>query len=452
MTTRADVFGDAPELRFPPGTVDEIRSHHLFEHFPRVEALALLVRWQEWLRPGGRLVIETPDLEGSARTLLSEQPLEVKMGVVRHLAGDQSEGWAFHVDQWFPARFRHTLGQLGFGDVQVEQRSWPHPPFLSDVAVTATKTTTLSREALLARSDGLLAQSMVAAEERPTLERWRAQLRSRLAGGPVFRPALGAAQDPVPAAAAPAAAPPAPGLETWLAAYGSRAPLAEIVDFNQRARDRWVAERAASIPPGARVLDVGAGTCPYRSRFAHCEYVAHDFKRYEGVKLGGGTDYGRIDLVGDVTSIAAPDASFDVVLCTEVLEHVPRPNEAVGEMARLLKPGGRLLLTAPLGSGLHQLPFHYYGGFSPEWYRELARRHGLEIVTITPNGGFFKLLAQETARAADLLAQAGGPQRPPGEVLQLLGEILPRWFFALDEQLFVDQFTVGYFVEARRAP
>jgi SAM-dependent methyltransferase len=212
-----------------------------------------------------------------------------------------------------------------------------------------------------------------------------------------------------------------------------------------------VAGRAGSLPRGARVLDVGAGTCPYRPRFAHCEYVTHDFKAYEGEKLGGGSDYGRIDLVSDITAIPAPDASFDVVLCTEVLEHVPEPAAALGEMARLLRPGGRLLVTAPLGSGLHQLPFHYFGGFSPAFYREVAARCGLTVESITPNGGFFRLMAQEAARAASLLGAGPPAERPPPEVLRLLGDLLPRWFFALDDARFVEQFTVGYFVELRRA-
>jgi ubiquinone/menaquinone biosynthesis C-methylase UbiE len=208
------------------------------------------------------------------------------------------------------------------------------------------------------------------------------------------------------------------------------------------------AQQAATVPAGASVLDVGAGTCPYRARFAHCHYLTHDFKRYEGEKLGGGTSYGDIDFASDITAIPAPDASFDVILCTEVLEHVPRPMEAVQEMTRLLKPSGRLWLTAPLGSGRHQLPFHYYGGFTPEWYRDVARRLNMSIVSITPNGGFFRLMAQEAARAASVLAQAN-IERPPREVLDLLGEQLPRWFTALDDTLPHDQFTVGYFVEAR---
>lgn len=446
MDTQADVFGDVPELRFPHGSVDEVRCHHVFEHFPRVEALALLIRWHEWLRPGGRIVIETPDLEGSARTLLSDQPLQVKLGVVRHLAGDQAESWAFHVDHWFPERFRHTLSQLGFGAVAIEQRSWPHSPFLSDVVASAEKVRSLSRDELIIRADALLAEATVSPAERPTLERWMEQLRSRLADGPALRAAVSELGSPQPRAATPALALPVP----WFAARSFAGPLAEVVDFNQRARDRWVAGRAASLGKGERILDVGAGTCPYRPLFSHCDYVTHDFKQYEGVKLGGGTDYGRIDLVSDLLSIPAPDASFDAVLCTEVLEHVPRPADAVREMARLLRPEGRLFLTAPLGSGLHQLPFHYYGGFSPEWYRDLADSAGLEILSVTPNGGFFKLMAQELARAGELLSRSGGPTRPPQEILNLLGDLLPRWFFALDNQLPVDQFTVGYFVEARR--
>src|SRR5205823_2135164 len=126
----------------------------------------------------------------------------------------------------------------------------------------------------------------------------------------------------------------------------------------------------------------------------------HDFKKYQGEKLGNTREYGQIDYESDIASIPAADNSFDVVLCTEVLEHVPEPIEALREMARLTKPGGRLLLTAPLGSGLHQLPYHFYGGFTPEWYRHFGQKFGLQVREITPNGGFFRLLAQECARVS----------------------------------------------------
>lgn len=72
---------------------------------------------------------------------------------------------------------------------------------------------------------------------------------------------------------------------------------------------------------------------------------------------------------------------------------------ALKELARILKPGGRLFLTAPLGSGLHQLPYHFYGGFTPEWYKHYFAKNKLDIVEITPNGGFFKHLAQECGKS-----------------------------------------------------
>src|SRR4051812_8914731 len=118
--------------------------------------------------------------------------------------------------------------------------------------------------------------------------------------------------------------------------------------FNIERRREWVAAQAASTPAGARVLDVGAGIGQYRSLFAHCEYHAHDFAMERDTR----GRYTPLDYESDITAIPVPDASYDVVLCTEVLEHVPDPVAAIREMSRVLRPGGRLLLSAPLGSHL----------------------------------------------------------------------------------------------------
>lgn len=293
--------------------------------------------------------------------------------------------------------------------------------------------------ALLSAADELLLDSTVAPVEAPLHEIWKRQLRETLAGN--VAPPPSNVQMPDVSGIAQAI--------DVLAQPASQLSLAEIHNFNQNERDKWMREKAQRIPAGAMVLDIGAGTCPYRQLFNHCQYKTHDFKQYAGVKLGGGTGYGDIDYVSDITAIPVPDGSFDVVVCTEVLEHVPEPIEALREFARIVKPGGRILLTAPLGSGLHQLPYHYYGGYTPEWYKYVAQKFGLRIVELVPNGGFFKLLAQESARVAWTMQQH---QHLHGEnvafIQHLFGEWIPRYLFALEEKCFIDQFTVGYHVEA----
>lgn len=177
----ADIHADITTLRFPDGSVDEIRLHHVFEHFSRVTALALLIRWQRWLKVGGTLCIETPDLIGSARTLLSNAAWKTKMAVVRHLAGDQAAKWAYHVDHWFAERFERTLGRLGFGSIQKEEKSWSQEPYLSNVIVTAHKTQDRTIESQLSAAGELLTESMVSPKEKPTWDIWMRELHGLFA-------------------------------------------------------------------------------------------------------------------------------------------------------------------------------------------------------------------------------------------------------------------------------
>ena len=153
---RADIHADITSLDFPPGSVDEIRMHHVFEHFNRVTALAQLIKWHQWLKTGGTLWIETPDLIGTARTLLSDAAWRVKTGVVRHITGDQSSAWAYHIDQWFPERFERTLKKLGFDPVQVQSATWQKEPFLSNVHAIARKARDSSAEELLKAAEEIL--------------------------------------------------------------------------------------------------------------------------------------------------------------------------------------------------------------------------------------------------------------------------------------------------------
>jgi SAM-dependent methyltransferase len=228
-----------------------------------------------------------------------------------------------------------------------------------------------------------------------------------------------------------------------------------LINFNQRDRDRWVATVAQRLPPGTRILDLGAGRCQYRSLFAHCEYEAQDFAEYHGTSAGAlqeAWDYGVLDYVCDATAIPVADASFDAVLCTEVLEHVPEPIKVLEEIGRIVKPGGWAFLSAPLGSGLHQQPFHFYGGFTPYFYHRHLGDLGFDIVSIEPNGRFFSLLLQEVRRGASIIQKSGRYPRwhPLYWIMHVASLVMAGWVIRLDDEIPVDEFTVGYHVEARK--
>ena len=236
-----------------------------------------------------------------------------------------------------------------------------------------------------------------------------------------------------------------------------RTKLKQLLAFNETCRDIWVAKQASLLAPRTKVLDVGAGSCPYRRSFSHCDYKAHDFAKLEAGLLRGHEEYAEVDYISDICELPVEDASFDAVVCTEVLEHVPEPIRAVWEMGRVLRPGGKLILTAPLGSSLHQEPYHFYGGYTPHWYRKFLAEAGFTGITIEPNRGFFSLYGQECLRFAIVMAPLRGLSRIPWLPLWLLGlpwcVLMPLVSKCLDGSAVAqDGFTAGYHVTARKAP
>jgi SAM-dependent methyltransferase len=79
------------------------------------------------------------------------------------------------------------------------------------------------------------------------------------------------------------------------------------------------------------------------------------------------------------------DESCDVVLCTETLEHVLDPSAFVGEMRRCLRPGGRLVLTAPFAARWHFIPYDYWR-FTPSGLSALLERNGFTKVEVYARG------------------------------------------------------------------
>jgi len=172
---------------------------------------------------------------------------------------------------------------------------------------------------------------------------------------------------------------------------------------NEANRHAWLKRVLAEIPAGARLLDAGAGEQKFKPLCAHLEYVAQDFGEYDGQGDSSGLqtgawDQSKLDIVSDITAIPRPDASFDAIMCIEVLEHLPDPIAALRELSRLVKAGGQLLVTAPFCCLTHFAPYHFYTGFSRYFYGAHLPGLGFEIAEMEENGNFFEYLAQELRR------------------------------------------------------
>ena len=200
--------------------------------------------------------------------------------------------------------------------------------------------------------------------------------------------------------------------------------------------DRFVAAHASPL----RTLDIGAQNGPYASHFPR--RVALDIQRGIGVQV-----------IGDAQALGICDASFDVVLCTEVLEHLPEPQRAIDEMYRVLVPGGQLLLTTRFLFPIHDAP-HDYFRFTKYGLRHLLRRFDItELQEETDAVGTLAVLLQRLGMQAETL------HRTPFRALWLLWAQMIRPFSFLITQEYGDSrrlqreqgiMTSGYHVACRK--
>jgi len=145
---------------------------------------------------------------------------------------------------------------------------------------------------------------------------------------------------------------------------------------------------AATLPTGARVLDAGAGECPFRHLFSNNEYVAVDSA------VGDSTwDYSHLSVVADLTALPFADGSFSAVICVVVLEHVSDPAAAFREFRRVLGTQGRCFVAVPQIWELHQAPNDFFR-YTRHGLEHLMGSSGFRIVSLEPTGGYFQLLGK----------------------------------------------------------
>ncbi len=121
----ADEFARIDALRYPAASIDEVRLHHVFEHFPRPVAIALVASWCSWLRPGGVLHIEVPDFVRTARAVLSPfSSRHERLVGIRHLFGSHEAAWAVHWEGWTKETLCAVYRICGIEPERVVRRKW----------------------------------------------------------------------------------------------------------------------------------------------------------------------------------------------------------------------------------------------------------------------------------------------------------------------------------------
>ncbi|NLG17381.1 MAG: class I SAM-dependent methyltransferase [Fibrobacter sp.] len=134
------------------------------------------------------------------------------------------------------------------------------------------------------------------------------------------------------------------------------------------------------------VLDVGCGKKRYRDLFRGAKYFGIDlpFSNSEG---------NRADVYGSALALPFRDKTFDCVISTEVIEHVPDPVVFLSQVSKVLALEGCLLLSAPFFWPLHEEPYDFYR-FTIHGLRELLRKQGFTVKEVIKRGGFASVMVQ----------------------------------------------------------
>lgn len=240
----------------------------------------------------------------------------------------------------------------------------------------------------------------------------------------------------------------------WLG-WWPKGGLTSLFDPENARIKIFLEEQRALLPENTLVLDAGAGKKPYQKIF--------DGLSYQSTDMPGGFYKEPHDFECFLHDIPKPDNTYDCVVLSQVLEHVPDPLAVLKELCRILKPGGKLLLSVPLNTPLHGEPWHFFG-FTHYGIAELASKSGLMLSDVEKVGGGFWQLGKRIPDTLRRLVKQYDPFRAKKRHQNVYGCILmcflliPVWLFlylpsayivrplfywldALDEQ---KSFTLGY--------
>jgi len=164
----ADKLCNILELNYEPGTIDEVRLHHVFEHFSRPVTCALLSNWYLWLKPGGILHIEVPDFEKTAKAALSifTKPKQ-RFVALRHIFGSHEAHWAVHYEGYSNKLITELLSNYGFKIKEYKRNE--HKGTYNIEVIAIKENNNLKQSDLISISRSWLANYMVGEAESEKL-------------------------------------------------------------------------------------------------------------------------------------------------------------------------------------------------------------------------------------------------------------------------------------------
>ncbi len=180
---------------------------------------------------------------------------------------------------------------------------------------------------------------------------------------------------------------------------------------------RIVSEYAHMLPLGALSLDAASGGARWHSLFESQRYISLDITRDS-----------KSALQGDICALPIQSQTLDAVLCTNTLEHLAEPGQAVKEMWRVLKLGGTVLISVPFFYPVHcSESYGDYYRWTEFGLRKMLIRNGFEVASLYYMGGLFSAMAETVARCImELLAP---PRRLKSIIIRVpfyLGQCLVR--------------------------
>jgi len=147
----------------------------------------------------------------------------------------------------------------------------------------------------------------------------------------------------------------------------------------------------AYLKQNDHVFDIGCGNKPFEP-YIRKLIKSNDKNSYVGCDIVQSSE-NKVDILCEATNIPVPAETYDVVLCTQVVEHVFDHQKVFEEAYRLLKPDGRFIVSAPFIWEKHEIPYDFYR-FTDFGLKTLLTRAGFEIKESIANGGKWAVIGQ----------------------------------------------------------